>query len=166
MDGIPISVEYHDQKKAQMTQYNGEDYLLHWIDLRSSGKEDLANYYAKTIRRSNILNVEEDHSFTLPNSFKVETVYPNPFNGKISFDFIVSSPGLIEFKLFDIAGRLVADQLVLSSAPGRHKISWDGRDRFGQFVASGVYYYQFKLDQYIDKGKITYLKYYFKSSLL
>ena len=158
VDGIPISVEYHDQKKAQMTQYNGEDYLLHWIDLRSSGKEDLANYYAKTIRRSNILNVEEDQSFTLPNSFKVETVYPNPFNGKISFDFIVSSPGLIEFKLFDIAGRLVADQIVLSSAPGRHKISWDGRDRFGKFVASGVYYYQFKLDQYIDKGKITYLK--------
>ena len=141
-----------------MTQYNGEDYLLHWIDLRSSGKEDLANYYAKTIRRSNILNVEEDQSFTLPNSFKVETVYPNPFNGKISFDFIVSSPGLIEFKLFDIAGRIVADQLVLSSAPGRHKISWDGRDRFGKIVASGVYYYQFKLDQYIDKGKITYLK--------
>ena len=32
IDGIPISVEYHDQKKAQITQYNGEDYLLHWID--------------------------------------------------------------------------------------------------------------------------------------
>jgi len=159
VDGIPISVEYHDQKKAQMTQYNGEDYLLHWIDLRSSGKEDLANYYAKTIRRSEILNVEEgDKISTLPSTFKVNTAYPNPFNGKISFDFIVSSPGLIEFKLFDIAGRIVADQLVLSSAPGRHKISWDGRDRFGKIVASGVYYYQFKLDQYIDKGKITYLK--------
>ena len=158
IDGIPIAVEYHDQKKAQMTQYNGDDYLLHWIDLRSSGKEDLANYYAKTIRRSDILNVEEDYQLTLPNSFRVDNAYPNPFNGKISFDFIVSKPGLMEFKIFDITGKLVADNLVLSNAPGKHKISWDGRDRFGQIVASGIYYYQFKVGITIEKGKITYLK--------
>ena len=158
IDGIPIAVEYHDQKKAQMTQYDGEDYLLHWIDLRSSGKEDLANYYAKTIRRSDILNVEEDYHLTLPNSFRVDNAYPNPFNGKISFDFIISKPGLMEFKIFDITGKLVADNLVLSNAPGKHKISWDGRDRFGQLVASGIYYYHFKIGSNIDTGKITYLK--------
>jgi hypothetical protein len=141
-----------------MTQYNGDDYLLHWIDLRSSGKEDLANYYAKTIRRSDILNVEEDYQLTLPNSFRVDNAYPNPFNGKISFDFIVSKPGLMEFKIFDVTGKLVADNLVLSNAPGKHKISWDGRDRFGQIVASGIYYYQFKVGITIEKGKITYLK--------
>jgi hypothetical protein len=158
IDGIPISVEYHDQKKAQMTKYNGEDYLLHWIDLRSSGKEDLANYYAKTIRRSDILNIVERDPSTLPNSFVVESAYPNPFNGKISFDFIVPNPGLIEFKVFDIGGKLIADHLILSSYPGKHNISWDGRDRFGQIVSSGVYYYYFKLGVNINKGKITYLK--------
>ena len=159
IDGIPISVEYHDQKKAQITQYNGEDYLLHWIDLRSSGKEDLANYYGKTIRRSDILSVGgKGLASSLPTVFRVETAYPNPFNGKISFDFIVTNPGLIEFQIFDVTGRLIADDLILSSTPGRHNIFWDGRDRFGQLVSSGVYYYYFNLGGYIDKGKITYLK--------
>jgi len=159
IDGIPISIEYHNQKKAQMTKYNGEDYLLHWIDLRSSGKEELANYYAKTIRRSDILSAGgKGITSSLPNAFSVESAYPNPFNGKISFDFIVPSPGLIEFRVFDINGKLIADYIILSSFPGKHNISWDGRDRFGRLASSGVYYYQFKLGDYINKGKITYLK--------
>ena len=159
IDGIPISVEYHDQKKAQMIQYDGEDYLLHWIDLRSSGKEDLANYYAKTIRRSDILDIDKTgESFTIPDVFQLESAYPNPFNGRIIFDYRVSEPGLIEFQIFDISGRLIKDDLILSSAPGKHKITWDGRDRFGQLVASGIYYYQFNLGANNKSGKITYLK--------
>ena len=51
-----ITTERIDPKQVV---YDGEDYLLHWIDLRSSGKEDLANYYAKTIRRSDILHTDE-----------------------------------------------------------------------------------------------------------
>ena len=70
----------------------------------------------------------------------------------------MSEPGLIEFQIFDISGRLIKDDLILSSAPGRHKITWDGRDRFGQLVASGIYYYQFNPGNYIKAGKITYLK--------
>ncbi|OUW78528.1 MAG: hypothetical protein CBD77_04125, partial [bacterium TMED217] len=159
IDGIPISVEYHDQKKAQITKYSGDDYLLHWIDLRSSGKEDLANYYAKTIRRSDILSTKENSGFSkLPESFSIESVYPNPFNGKVTFDFTVSDPGLIEFKVFDIGGRLVLDDLIVSSYPGKHRVSWDGRNQFGELAPSGIYYYKATLGPVIQKGKITYLK--------
>ena len=37
-------------------------------------------------------------------------------------------------------------------------ITWNGRDRFGQLVASGIYYYQFNLGANNKSGKITYLK--------
>lgn len=159
IDGIPISVEYHDQKKPQITKYSGDDYLLHWIDLRSSGKEDLANYYAKTIRRSDILSTKGNSGFSkLPESFNIESVYPNPFNGKVTFDFTVSDPGLIEFKVFDIGGRLVLDDLIVSSSPGKHRVSWDGRNQFGKLAPSGIYYYKATLGSIIQKGKVTYLK--------
>ena len=98
-----------------MIQYDGEDYLLHWIDLRSSGKEDLANYYAKTIRRSDILDVDKTgETFTIPDVFQLESAYPNPFNGRFSFDYRVSEPGLIGFQIFDISGRLIKDDLIHS----------------------------------------------------
>ena len=158
-DGIPMSVEYHDQKKPAITKYSGNDYLLHWIDLRSSGKEDLANYYAKLIRRSDILsNGKGMNTSSLPENFNIESVYPNPFNGKVKFDFTIDTPQLVAFNVYDITGKMIVDELIMGGAKGYHQISWDGKNRYGDLVSSGVYYYTFTLQEKIVKGKLTYLK--------
>tara|TARA_B110000495_G_scaffold125416_1_gene109076 strand:+ start:2196 stop:5213 length:3018 start_codon:yes stop_codon:yes gene_type:complete len=158
-DGIPMSVEYHDQKKPAITKYSGNDYLLHWIDLRSSGKEDLANYYAKLIRRSDILsNGKGMNTSSLPENFNIESVYPNPFNGKVKFDFTIGTPRLVAFNVYDITGKMIVDELIMGGAKGYHQISWDGKNRYGDLVSSGVYYYTFTLQEKIVKGKLTYLK--------
>ena len=106
IDGIPISVEYHGQKNPRITKYSGEDYLLHWIDLRSSGKEDLANYYAKIIRRTGILSSKnEEFDINIPNSFEIQSVYPNPFNGKVKFDFTIDTPQLVTLMSMTLLGK-------------------------------------------------------------
>ena len=159
VDGIPISVEYHDQKKPAITKYNGEDHLLHWIDLRSSGKEDLANYYAKIIRRSDVLSsTNEKANVTIPSSFNIQSVYPNPFNGQVKFDFTINSPQLVQFNVYDISGRTIVDEIIMSGSKGYHQVSWDGKNVYGKMVSSGVYYYTFTLENKVVNGKITYLK--------
>ena len=159
VDGIPISVEYHDQKKPAITKYNGEDHLLHWIDLRSSGKEDLANYYAKIIRRSDVLSsTNEKANVTIPSSFNIQSVYPNPFNGQVKFDFTINSPQLVQFNVYDISGRTIVDEIIMSGSKGYHQVSWDGKNVYGKMVSSGVYYYTFTLGNKVVNGKITYLK--------
>ena len=159
VDGIPISVEYHDQKKPAITKYNGEDHLLHWIDLRSSGKEDLANYYAKIIRRSDVLSsTNEEANVTIPSSFNIQSVYPNPFNGQVKFDFTINSPQLVQFNVYDISGRTIVDEIIMSGSKGHHQVSWDGKNVYGKMVSSGVYYYTFTLENKVVNGKITYLK--------
>ena len=159
VDGIPISVEYHDQKKPAITKYSGEDHLLHWIDLRSSGKEDLANYYAKIIRRSDVLSsTNEEANVTIPSSFNIQSVYPNPFNGQVKFDFTINSPQLVQFNVYDISGRTIVDEIIMSGSKGYHQVSWDGKNVYGKMVSSGVYYYTFTLENKVVNGKITYLK--------
>ena len=159
VDGIPISVEYHDQKKPAITKYYGEDHLLHWIDLRSSGKEDLANYYAKIIRRSDVLSsTNEEANVTIPSSFNIQSVYPNPFNGQVKFDFTINSPQLVQFNVYDISGRTIVDEIIMSGSKGYHQVSWDGKNVYGKMVSSGVYYYTFTLENKVVNGKITYLK--------
>ena len=159
VDGIPISVEYHDQKKPAITKYSGEDHLLHWIDLRSSGKEDLANYYAKIIRRSDVLSsTNEEAIVTIPSSFNIQSVYPNPFNGQVKFDFTINSPQLVQFNVYDISGRTIVDEIIMSGSKGYHQVSWDGKNVYGKMVSSGVYYYTFTLENKVVNGKITYLK--------
>ena len=159
VDGIPISVEYHDQKKPAITKYSGEDHLLHWIDLRSSGKEDLANYYAKIIRRSDVLSsTNEEANVTIPSSFNIQSVYPNPFNGQVKFDFTINSPQLVQFNVYDISGRTIVDEIIMSGSKGHHQVSWDGKNVYGKMVSSGVYHYTFTLENKVVNGKVTYLK--------
>ncbi len=69
------------------------------------------------------------------------TVHPNPFATSAAFRFEGGQPGVIA--IFDVSGREVA-RLASSRASGT--IVWDGRDRSGRAVASGVYFYRVASD--------------------
>ena len=157
LDGVPICIEYHDQKQAQVAHYEGGNYFLHWIDLRSSGKEDLINYYARLLTKATVLT-SDDKVDIVPDEFSLNSVYPNPFNGKVNFEFVMPAGRPVEFRIYDITGRVVSDQIILPSQEAMHRISWNGKDIFGQIYPSGIYLYKFSSNDNIYKGKISYIK--------
>ena len=55
LNGIPIYVAYQTQN-VNITHHHDEEYILDWIDFRSSGKEDLANYYGRTLMKAELLS--------------------------------------------------------------------------------------------------------------
>lgn len=74
----------------------------------------------------------------LPEVSKV-TAAPNPFNGSVSFLVPLETPGLIQIRLYTVAGeevRLVEKQaLSARTIP----VAWDGTNADGQEVVNGVY---------------------------
>ncbi len=74
--------------------------------------------------------------------------YPNPFHLSTTFSF--SSKEYVqnaEIKIYNIKGQLVREFRPVSSSPTRSiEVIWDGSDKYGQKVASGVYLYQLILD--------------------
>ena len=64
----------------------------------------------------------------------------------------------IEFRIYDIKGRVVSDKLILPGFGGNYRISWDGKVIDGNMAPSGIYFYEFKSNNIIEEGKITYLK--------
>lgn len=65
---------------------------------------------------------------------------PNPAAGATQLRFRLPAPVDVRLAVFDAMGREVA-VLVESSLPaGEHDVMWDGQDRDGQPVASGVYH--------------------------
>ena len=54
INGIPICIAYHKQQSVNITKHINDEYFLDWIDYRSSGKEDLANYYGKNTHKRRI----------------------------------------------------------------------------------------------------------------
>mgnify|MGYP001475625251 FL=1 len=94
----------------------------------------------------------------MPSDFRLDAVYPNPFNGAVSFDYNFSAKEEINFKVYDLSGRLVFDSLIIPSFGGKQRISWRGRDNKGNQLPSGLYLYKFLTSSNIETGKVTYLK--------
>jgi hypothetical protein len=67
---------------------------------------------------------------------------PNPFNPETSIGFVLDQAGKVRLSVFESTGRFVTDLVNGSVSKGPHTVRWDGRDRFGRDVGSGVYYYR------------------------
>lgn len=66
---------------------------------------------------------------------------PNPFSGATAIGFDLRTGGPTELRIYDIAGRLVKT-LAAGELTGqtRHVAVWDGTDREGRSVGSGIYF--------------------------
>ena len=93
--------------------------------------------------------------------FRLEQNYPNPFNPSTRIPFVLEEtmfkdgrPVVVSIRIFNLLQQLVAVPTALNhplgngvpvldlayDTPGRKEAYWDGRDRNGREVASGVYY--------------------------
>jgi hypothetical protein len=95
---------------------------------------------------------------SVPEATAMRPGYPNPFNAGIRIDYDVSVRGPVSLRVFDAAGRLVADLAEGVTAPGRYSVFWDGRDRNGARVASGVYFCRFRAQAGNQNQKIVLLR--------
>jgi hypothetical protein len=65
---------------------------------------------------------------------------PNPFNPCTVIPFRLEMPAPVELVIYDAAGRYVRTILSQEVGAGAHEAPWDGGDRDGRAVASGVYF--------------------------
>ncbi len=159
INGIPICIAYHKQQRVNITKHSGEEYFLDWVDYRSSGKEDLANYYGRTLMKATLLSLDPSClNCDVPTQFNLKPAYPNPFNGQVNFDFNAPEKKSVRFSIYDLSGREIYDRLILPSFGGKHRVVWNGTSDLGEEIPSGIYFYKFSTENIITKGKVTYLK--------
>jgi hypothetical protein len=85
-------------------------------------------------------------------------VHPNPFNPTTTIRYELSRTQYAEVAVFDVAGRRVATLAARKHAAGPHALTWDGRDRRGRLLASGVYLVQVRGEYDTLTGKVVLLK--------
>jgi hypothetical protein len=77
-------------------------------------------------------------------SFSVSQNYPNPFgsggNGTtIAYNLI--TPGQVSVKVYDLAGRVVANLVEANQPAGEYRVTWNGFSQQGTYLANGIYIY-------------------------
>ena len=89
--------------------------------------------------------------------------YPNPFNPETWIPYHLANASDVKITIYDTRGGIVR-QLALGHQPAGFYNSrsraayWDGRNRVGEPVASGVYFYQLETDDLSSLRKMVILK--------
>jgi hypothetical protein len=83
---------------------------------------------------------------------------PNPFTSETRIGYGLNRAGPVRLSVYDPAGRLVAHLVEGNHEPGLYSAAWNGRDRFGQDVGSGVYYYKLETECISRTGRMVRLK--------
>jgi len=68
--------------------------------------------------------------------------YPNPFNDRTMIRFQVPETSGVHLHIYDSRGREVASLIDEEKSQGIYQIPWNGRDKEGRIVPSGVYFYR------------------------
>jgi flagellar hook assembly protein FlgD len=71
---------------------------------------------------------------------------PNPFNPSTRIPFTVDRSAHVTLTIYTVAGEHVVTLVDESRPAGRGWADWNGTDAAGHTVASGVYYYQLRVD--------------------
>ncbi len=100
------------------------------------------NYSIETSAEDELLKPE----LTLSN-------YPNPFNPETIIEFNLPEEGGVQLDIFNIKGQKIKSFANVQYLKGEHSISWDGTDMNNKSVSSGIYMYQLKVNDKIEKVK-------------
>ena len=83
---------------------------------------------------------------------------PNPFNAETLVRFQLSAAGAVRVRLYNALGQLLADLVDGAFAAGHYAVGWDGRDRNGYTVGSGLYFCVLETEQGAWKRRMTLLR--------
>jgi hypothetical protein len=97
---------------------------------------------------------------TRPTIYKNELFqnYPNPFNPSTTVEYSVAGASAVEIKIFNVRGQLIKTLVSGDKLPGRHRVTWDGKNDVGIRVASGVYFYRIRIGRFSHVKKLVLLK--------
>jgi flagellar hook assembly protein FlgD len=83
---------------------------------------------------------------------------PNPFASTTSIRFSLKESGKVRLDVFDLQGRLVKILKSEELGSGPHEVQWDRRDKAGERVNPGIYFYRLIVGEFIDTKKMVVLR--------
>jgi len=104
---------------------------------------------------SSISGIEE---IIIPEKFKLYQNYPNPFNPSTTIRYELPEGSNVIIKIYNLLG-IEIRKLVSEFQPAGFKtIYWDGKDKNGNSVDSGMYLYTFKSNNFSQTKKMLVIK--------
>ena len=113
--------------------------------------------------KSGILALEDLIAYEIPAETELLRNYPNPFNPETWIPYRLAEDADVSLTIYDVNGTMVrtidiGHQSAAVYESRSKAIYWDGRNRFGEQVASGIYFYSLSAGDFSATRKMVILK--------
>jgi len=93
-----------------------------------------------------------------PSEYRLYQNYPNPFNPTTTISYDLPEQAIFNMTIFNIRGQEVMMLEDASKPPGNYEVQWNGLDRFGNPVSTGVYFCRLEAGTFSKTIKMVYLR--------
>jgi len=123
-----------------------------WIE--SSNYKAILGFWNYSIPTSGI----EEKQEILPVEFCLHQNFPNPVTSGTYIEYALPKATKVRLELYDAMGRAVRTLIEETQKPGIYRIYWDGTDRRGVKVSSGIYFYRMEARGFKSTKKMIVMR--------
>ena len=105
-----------------------------------------------------ISDVKNKHVSALPSSYTLEQNYPNPFNPETIIEYTLPKQSAVKLIIYNSLGEEIKTLIDNIQSAGIHFIKWNGTNKYGQKVSSGIYFYRITSGKFSDIKKMIMIK--------
>jgi len=103
-------------------------------------------------------SIEAENTYPAKKDYILHSNYPNPFNPKTTISYSLPVLATINMKVFDIRGQEVIVLQDEVKQAGNYVVQWNGCDRTGRPVNTGVYFCRLEAGSVSKTIKMLYLR--------
>ena len=133
------------------------DSLYTWY-LEVTDRSDTTESVSRNLFRVVLPALAVEPGDLLPAAFALHQNYPNPFNPSTTLQFDLPMATDILIVVYDLLGREVVRLVDQRLEPGYHQLVWNGGDRRGRPVPTGMYIVLMATPQFTKSIKMVLLK--------
>ena len=105
-----------------------------------------------------VITSVEKTDIELPRTFALRQNFPNPFNPSTTLSYDLPKEAQVSLRIYNLLGEEVALLVESTQQLGTHVVRWDGRNKHGQSVSSGVYLARLQAGDFANVLKIVLIK--------
>ena len=147
--GLPVDI---DQNYVLVGSRNDDD----------MGNNSGAAYIYKLDKIITSINYELSQEFSTPTTFSLSQAYPNPFNPETTIEYQLPHLSQVTLTIHNILGKEINCLVQETKSAGHYSLLWNGRDKAGHQVSSGIYFYrieiQSEMQSFTDVKKMILMK--------
>jgi len=134
----------------------GHDWPGSWGNMDVDASREIWTFFSQVISTSTSADEWNDTPYT--EQFALYQNYPNPFNNSTVIRYQLYKPALVQLTVFNSLGMTVAGLVNGQKTAGVHSCRWDGVDKQGNLLSSGIYLLQLRVGSQVSSQKIVIIK--------